>query len=100
MELNGAELIALERSRQVSEEGWTAEHDDEHRHGYLAIAALSYGEVAAEQLNGHAVGDGWFTRTDWPWDEAWWKPSEDPIRNLVKAGALIAAEIDRLQRKA
>ena len=36
----------------------------------------------------------------WPWDMKWWKPSdEDPIRNLVKAGALIAAEIDRLQRR-
>lgn len=34
----------------------------------------------------------------WPWDASWWKPSADPIRNLVKAGALIAAEIDRLQR--
>lgn len=34
----------------------------------------------------------------WPWDENWWKPSLDPIRNLVKAGALLAAEIDRLQR--
>jgi hypothetical protein len=36
----------------------------------------------------------------WPWDQDWWKPSPDPIRNLVKAGALIAAEIDRLQRLA
>jgi hypothetical protein len=35
----------------------------------------------------------------WPWDPSWWKPSPDPIRNLVKAGALIAAEIDRLQRR-
>lgn len=49
----GAELIVAERVRQISQEGWTAEHDDEHT---------------------------------------------DPIRNLVKAGALIAAEIDRLQR--
>jgi hypothetical protein len=36
---------------------------------------------------------------DWPWDWRFWKPSVDPIRDLVKAGALIAAEIDRLQRK-
>jgi hypothetical protein len=34
----------------------------------------------------------------WPWDNKYWKPSEDKVRNLVKAGALIAAEIDRLQR--
>lgn len=36
----------------------------------------------------------------WPFDASWWKPSNDPIRNLIKAGALIAAEIDRLQRLA
>ena len=36
----------------------------------------------------------------WPWSDKWWKPSDDPVRNLVKAGALLAAEIDRLQRGA
>lgn len=35
---------------------------------------------------------------DWPWADSWWKPSTDPVRNLVKAGALVAAEIDRYQR--
>lgn len=34
----------------------------------------------------------------WPWERKWWKPSQDQVRNLVKAAALIAAEIDRLQR--
>ena len=34
----------------------------------------------------------------WPWDDEWWNPSPDPITNLVKAGALIAAEIDRQER--
>jgi hypothetical protein len=33
---------------------------------------------------------------NWPWDAKWWKPSVDHVRNLVKAGALIAAEIDRM----
>jgi hypothetical protein len=38
---------------------------------------------------------------DWPdnWSEDWFKASVDPIRNLVKAGALIAAEIDRIQQQ-
>lgn len=36
----------------------------------------------------------------WPWATDWWKPSDDPITNLVRAGALIAAEIDRLLREA
>lgn len=38
----------------------------------------------------------------WPWEPGWWKPGKgnsyaDRVRELVKAGALIAAEIDRLQ---
>lgn len=37
---------------------------------------------------------------EWPWDEASWKPDNDPVRTLVKAGALIAAEIDRELRRA
>ena len=40
-----------------------------------------------------ADNEGW-----WPWDEKWWKPFPDPIRNLVKSAALIVAEIERLQR--
>lgn len=98
--MTGAERIAAERQRQVEAEGWTEEHDDSHRAGTLVNAALSYGEVAAEQLDPHFPGENrpWETRTDWPWDDEWWKPSDDPIRNLEKAGALIAAEIDRLQR--
>lgn len=36
----------------------------------------------------------------WPWDRVWWKPSSDPIRNLVKSAALLVAEIERLQRVA
>lgn len=98
--VGGAELIAAERKRQIEVEGWSPDHDDEHPDAALVCAALSYGEVAAEQINPHFPGEDrpWHTRTDWPWDGGWWKPSDDPIRNLVKAGALIAAEIDRLQR--
>lgn len=40
---------------------------------------------------------GW--KDGWPWSLNWWKPSSDPIKDLVKAGALIAAEIDRLQNQ-
>lgn len=39
---------------------------------------------------------GW--KNGWPWERKWWKPSNEPIKNLIKAGALIAAEIDRLQK--
>ena len=96
----GIDLIAIERQRQIEQEGWTPEHDDEHDDGTLIAAALSYAEVATEQARPHFAGEDreWGTRIDWPWDASWWKPSEEPIRNLMKAGALIAAEIDRLNR--
>lgn len=86
--MNGVELIAAERERQVTEEDWTPQHDDAHTRGQLAKAAACY----AIHANGGTV-----SRRDWPWEGEWWKPS-DPIRSLTKAGALIAAEIDRLQR--
>ncbi len=99
----GTELITEERQRQIDVEGWDSEHDDEHTSMPLATAAASY---ALDVVSKHAeVSDSWkrtFDRASsevWPFDEEWFKPTpEDPVRQLVKAGALIAAEIDRLQR--
>lgn len=96
----GIELIAKERARQISQEGWTPEHDDEHCHGEISQAALCYTEAATMQAaTGENVRKLRRFRRMWPWEWALWKPSEDPVRNLVKAGALIAAEIDRLERR-
>lgn len=98
-EMTGAELIAAERERQVTEEKWTPEHDDKHRHGELAEAASCYSDLAAYQASGIAANRTNMERPmGWPWESSWWKPSRDNKRNLIKAGALIAAEIDRLQR--
>ncbi len=86
-----AEDVLTERQRQVDEEGWTAEHDDRLAAGDLARAACAY---AVPDVN--AAGARWF----WPnWDLAWWKP-KDRRRNLVRATALLLAEIDRLDRLA
>ena len=95
---NGVELIAAERRRQVRVEGWTAGHDDEHEEGELARAAACYAMPPATREM--AKGQYFKIRTAvWPWDQEWWKPTpNDRVRELVKAGALIAAEIDRLQR--
>jgi hypothetical protein len=90
--MTGVELIVAERERQVSQEGWSSEHDDSHDGAELATAAVCY-VLYGHHINGR-VPDLW------PWDAPWWKPSKDAVRNLVKAGALIAAEIDRLQRAA
>lgn len=95
----GIELIAEERERQVSVEGWTPEHDAEHVEGELAAAGASYAHHHALRMQNALFHEAW-TPGMWPWDREWWKPNSNPIHNLAKAGALIAAEIDRLNRKA
>lgn len=98
----GIERIAAERSRQIDAEGWTAAHDDAHNPGDLAVAAKSYIEFTAILMRDPTARDLREYREgpppDWPWHVDWWKPSDDPVRNLEKAGALIAAEIDRIVR--
>lgn len=91
---DGAALIAAERARQVSEEGWTPEHDDQHKDGSLAGAAA----VLAME---HTYGDARWVNYDTSWiRELRNKHAATPIiRRLVIAGALIAAEIDRLERR-
>jgi len=93
--------VLAERARQVSAEGWTPEHDDEHFHGDMARAASSYALKAASHASEHPGIATWLaTAADkaWPWDSKWWKPG-DPRRMLVKAGALLLAEIERLDRR-
>lgn len=87
--MTGVERIAAERLRQTSVEGWSAPHDDTHSKGEMARAAACYVM--------HDLPSGW-RKPRWPraW-QGWWKP-KSRIRNLARAGALIAAEIDRLQR--
>lgn len=91
--MSGIERIAAERQRQIEEEGWTPEHDAQHVASEMVRAAIGYAYVA---LHGNA---NTFPDPLWPWPAAWWKPSDSPERNLEKAGALIAAEIDRLERQ-
>ena len=99
----GIELIADERKRQIEKEGWTGEHDAEHVHGELAQAAMCYADPNPNKdpLGSKApiVLHPSHTTVKWPFSPDWWKPSpDDRIRELVKAGALIAAEVDRLQK--
>jgi hypothetical protein len=96
---SGVVLIAEERDRQKRVEGWTLEHDDKHLRKEMALAADSYLATHTHPPPGSKARTQYGPCWDWPWDLKWWKPSADPVRNLVKAGALIAAEIDRIQRK-
>jgi len=98
----GTTLISLERARQIYAESYDKGHDDIYNsQGQLMSAAADYIGEAKRVLRGHdPLHDSRGLPFGWPWEKAAWKPSPDPIRNLVKAGALIAAEIDRLQRSA
>lgn len=92
--------VLAERARQIGAEGWTLEHDDEHDGGQMAAAAAAYAIEASSQVGGMmpaAPND--VPPSYWPWDEKWWKP-RDPRSNLVRAAALLLAEIERLDRKA
>jgi len=89
----GAGLIAAERKRQAECEGYLPEHDDEHSEDELALAAVCYAMPPAMRAV-KSPPEEW-----WPWTNHAWKPCPtDRVRELTKAGALIAAEIDRLIR--
>lgn len=88
--------IADERRRQIEVEGWDEAHDDAHADGALAKAAGSYAIFTASP---HYGGPGFAHPVQWPWSPHWFKPT-DRRNDLVKAGALIVAEIERLDRAA
>jgi len=83
---DGATRIADERRRVLESEGFDLAHDLSYKRGELVYAGLSYLKEAVDM-------DGIFS---WPFPTEWWKPSDDPVRNLEKAGQFIAAEIDRI----
>ncbi|WP_058602431.1 hypothetical protein [Aureimonas ureilytica] len=90
----GALDVLRERLRQATDEGWTREHDDAHRNGELLEAALCYARVSSwadERQRRYLRPSGW------PWAHSWWKPTTRR-RDLVKAIALLLAELDRLDR--
>jgi hypothetical protein len=119
---SGVELIAAERLRQKEQEGWSHEHDDGHVDHELALAAACYAAPDRAYI-GSASGESVELRDMWPWEarddkrskhlvRCWFagplakvllsrgEVREARIQELIKAGSLIAAEIDRLQRVA
>lgn len=103
----GIELISEERKRQIEVKGWSNLNDDQYVSNELIDGASCHLDHAKESNWCADHCSDWPNTTrrlsppgKWPWARNWWKPNtSDPIRDLVKAGALIAAEIDRLQRK-
>lgn len=95
--MNGTELIAQERQRQIDVEGWTPEHDATHRDGEMAISAACYALVELARRHPKFINVADVIDVLWPFGSCEFKPTPDNrIRELEKAGALIAAEIDRL----
>lgn len=112
--MSGLELIAEECERVRTVEGHDTFHDDRHTKGELAQAAAAYAltpflreEIPVRE---GGLGEGWescsvssaeaYVPLHWPWSPFDWKPSHDRKRELVKAGQLIVAELDRLERLA
>lgn len=103
--------IATERKRQIEKEGYDSKHDDLHGGGQLALAACCYASPAPLFVKEDRA-NAFVMRDPWPWDDCFDKrPSNgNVIRQptmlgaqrralLVKAGALIVAEIERLDRQ-
>lgn len=100
--------IDAERHRQITKEGFDAKHDDEHASRELARAAAAYVQHYFERqwlMTGNPFPSKHEQYAEdeppdfWPWDEEWWKP-KNPRRDLIRAAALIVAEIERLDRAA
>jgi hypothetical protein len=104
-----AEELAAERTRQISGEGYSLAHDDRHACAELAMAAAAYCLAGASSIHACAATEpkaqplpGTMVdtiRRTWPWDLRGFKP-QDERRSLVKAGAMIIAEIGRRDRRA
>lgn len=105
--VEAARDVLAERRRQIEVEGWTAEHDDKHAAGEMADAAACYA-ASEPPYKAPPLGsprsrfEHSFTKL-WPWEMKWWKPGNplkpaDRRKRLVKAGALILAEIERFDR--
>lgn len=94
------QALVIERLRQIRDEGFSEKHDDQHVQGELAIAAACYAEEAFCQIREpeRLPVISQIVPQFWPWEPAWWKPSLDARRNLVKAGALILAAIAVIDR--
>jgi hypothetical protein len=83
--------VLNERQRQISAEGWTPKHDDTHGKGEMAAAAACYANPIRKYLDPRCtdvIG----------WPKGWGYKPKDRRSNLVRAAALLIAEIERLDR--
>lgn len=95
-----AREVLAERQRQVTAEGWTEAHDDQHTKGEMALAAALYASPRDDlKIVGHTADVVTFA-DPWPWSPHWDKRRTHTRRKrLVIAGALILAELERMDRR-
>ncbi len=89
--------IDQRRQKQIAK-GYDAAHDDQHSKGEIALGAAAYCEAAARSDVYVRIGRASAFPLRWPWKPSEFK-SEGPRENLLKAAAMIVAEIERLDRK-
>lgn len=93
MKKTGIELIAEERQEQIEKHGWDKDHDAQHRYGELrkmaAVLCCMDTDARVEDVGEFSSGED-----NWGLEK---KLANDVIHRLKVAGALIAAEIDRIQ---
>lgn len=99
--------VLAERQRQIDVEQWNHEHDDGHRCNELARAAAAYAYVAGltqtekdahkNAIFGQHTGFHSLVSEIWPWAAHWFKPKSER-EDLVRASALIIADIERIDR--
>lgn len=92
--------IAARRQRLTVEEGFTPEHEDRQDRGQIARAAAAYANHSSLPIEVRDAVARFGPPWPWPWADNQWKPAASQRRDLVTAGALIVAEIERRDRAA
>jgi hypothetical protein len=95
------EDVLLERQRQIVEEGFDHDHDDQHTFGEIAFAGACYAVSGAVPEDQRGKDDRLMAVVQFIWPKAWgwgWWTPKDRRRDLVRSAALIIAEIERLDR--
>jgi len=101
----GIELIAEKRRQQIENKGYDSKHDSQYSKFLPSKSPLVFAAICYAMPDGgidEFSNSGQFCKKYWPWNWESFKPGvgaypASRINELAKAGALIAAEIDRLQ---
>lgn len=88
-------MIFAERQKQI-EKGFTADHDDQHRFADLAVVAAVLAVHGTDASVDDPLGRADDLADPWGLIE---RHGHDRVRLLQIAGALIAAELDRVDRR-